>query len=93
MAAPPPGPSVRFGQGGQTLGEFRLVSPGRWVEADGAGNIRFNFEEAGRDDRSIYLFDRSRGVHIELGLQSRQVMYGDPQSPRRPLYEVLEARF
>lgn len=93
VAAPPAGPSVRFGQGGRPMGEYRQVAPGRWVEVDAAGNVGFRFDEAGRDDRSIYLFDRSRGVHIELGLQSRKVMYGDPQSPRRPLYDVLDANF
>lgn len=97
-AAAPSGPvdgrnviSVVFGQGGQRKGEYRKLSPQQWGEVGESGQLNFRFDEVQRDDWSVYLVDKSRGVNLQLDLHTRKVMYSDATSPRRVLYEVLGA--
>lgn len=71
-------------------GAFRLVAPGQWVEKGNNGSV-FNFTERMRDDWSVYLFDGSRGVEIQLDLFTRKIMYNQSGQPRSPLYEVTGA--
>lgn len=83
---------VQFGQQGQQQGSFVQTGPGQWQEQPAhAGGNAFAFEERQRDDWSVYLFDASRGVAIQLDLHTRIVYYSDAQSPRRELYQVLSA--
>ncbi len=82
---------VAFGQGGQRLGQFRQVAPRMWVEINSAGVVAFRFEEVQRDDWSVYLLDRSRGVNLQLDLHTRKVMYSDATQPRVELYGILAA--
>jgi hypothetical protein len=104
VAPPPPPPppppvvvngrnvrKVQAGQGGAVKSVFVHASPGRWNETDAAGKPRFGFEESGRDEWSVYLLDRSRGVSIQLDLHTRKVMYRDGNKPMQPLYDVLGA--
>ncbi len=97
-AAAPSGPvngrnvrSVVYGQGDQRKGEFRKLSPQQWGEMGDSGQLNFRFDEVQRDDWSVYLLDKSRGVSLQLDLHTRKVMYSDTTSPRRVLYEVLGA--
>ena len=83
---------VHYGQQGQQQGSFVQTGPGQWQEQPThAGGNAFAFEERQRDDWSVYLFDASRGVAIQLDLYTRIVYYSDAQSPRRELYQVLSA--
>lgn len=83
--------NVVFGQRGQQLGQFRQTGPGRWRETQAASsNGGFEFEETGRDEWSVYLFDRSRNVRIQLDLHRKLVLYDDGAADdMRPLYEIL----
>jgi hypothetical protein len=82
---------VAFGQGGQRLGQFRQVAPRLWVEINRDGVVAFRFEEVQRDDWSVYLVDRSRGVNLQLDLHTRKVMYSDATQQRAELYAILAA--
>src|SRR5688572_8883015 len=84
--------AVDHGAGGVKQGEFRQSGPRQWVEVNQKGEVGFGFEETNRDEWSVYLVDRSRGVEIQLDLFTRKVMYGDGRSPRRPLYDIVAAR-
>jgi hypothetical protein len=68
-------------------GVFEL-SPGKvWTER-GADGATFTFAEQNRDDWSVYLFDASRSVNLQLDLHRRQIFYSDPNSSQRPLYAI-----
>lgn len=53
-------------------GSFIDQGDGTWIEvnADNKGGIRF--QEQQRDDWSVYLFDRSRNVSIQLDLYRKK---------------------
>lgn len=44
-----------------------------WVEYDPAGNAAFRFEERGRDEWSVYLYDPSRNMRLAVDLHTRQL--------------------
>jgi len=68
---------------------FYLRPSGRWVEVSNSSNARFSFAEENRDDWSVYLVDRSRGVRLQLDLHRGQIFYSDTGNPnRRPLYGI-----
>jgi hypothetical protein len=95
-----PGPSVngsnvalvKFGFKGQVLGAFKQADGKQWQEISraGSGNT-FNFTETGRDDWSVYLFDKTRRVKIQLDLYTRKIYFSDSQTPRREQYEIIDA--
>lgn len=93
--APPPGvkganvTAIEFGQGGAKLGQYRLTGPKQWAEVPATGPIVFRFEETHRDEWSVYMVDRSRGVNLQLDLYTRKIMYSDARQPRRELYNIL----
>lgn len=83
---------VATGQNGQRGPVFRIVPGGRqWVEFDNTGRAAFRFDEVQRDDWSVYLVDRSRGVNLQLDLHTRKVMYSDATTQRSPLYDIMTA--
>lgn len=57
-------------------GEFVLLPGGQWTER-GSNGAGFNFTEQNRDDWSVYLFDASRNVRLQLDLHRRKVGYSD----------------
>lgn len=69
--------------------KFRLLTRSRWVE-EGNNGARFNFVEERRDQWSVYLLDRSRGVRLQLDLHQKQIFYSGPNDPRRALYPVVD---
>ncbi len=72
-------------------GKFVLM-PGAGWEERGRDGGRFQFAEQNRDDWSVYLFDASRGVRIQLDLHTRTVSYADAGAPgMRPLYRISDA--
>jgi len=53
-----------------------------WIETGAAGEDRFFFEETGRDEWSVYLFDHSRNVSLQLDLHRDLILYeGSPLYP------------
>lgn len=69
-------------------GMFVQLQNGRWEER-GADGARFNFQETNRDDASIYLFDASRQVQLQLNIATRTILYADPTNPQmRPIYQI-----
>ena len=77
---------------GRALGRFEARGRQQWIETNAAGDVTFRFSESGRDDWSVYLEDRGRGVQIQLDLHTRRVMYKDASGPRRELYVITEAQ-
>ncbi|MEP3045483.1 MAG: MliC family protein [Roseibium sp.] len=76
---------------GQVLhpgGSFTNVGNGQWHEADAQGRVNFNFREESRDEWSVYLFDASRNVALQLDLHRGQVLYGVGAEPKRDLYPI-----
>lgn len=72
-------------------GSFVMQGVG-WVEKNTAGQTTFRFEERQRDDWSVYLYDRSRDVHLQLDLHRKQILYNAGSDPKRPLYAITDAR-
>ncbi|MEP2703925.1 MAG: MliC family protein [Roseibium sp.] len=76
---------------GQVLhpgGSFTNVGNGQWQEADAQGRVNFNFREESRDEWSVYLFDASRNVALQLDLHRGQVLYGVGAGPKSVLYPI-----
>ncbi len=69
-------------------GIFTDVGNGRWTEADNGGRVGFHFQEQNRDDWSVYLYDRSRNVSIQLDLHRRMILYGVGNAPKSNLYAI-----
>ncbi|WP_417694437.1 MliC family protein [Roseibium sp.] len=72
-------------------GSFSNAGGGQWEELNEQGRVSFRFEERGRSDTAVYLFDASRNVGLQLNLQSRQVLYGQGNDPMQPLYTITNA--
>jgi formylglycine-generating enzyme required for sulfatase activity len=81
---------VSFGFNGNLLGAFEKVSNAEWRE-QGKNGTSFNFKETKKDEQSVYLFDRSRGVTIELAIKSKIVYYSDTKTPRREQYSIMKS--
>jgi hypothetical protein len=64
---------------------------GYWAEYGRDGRVRFQFEETGRDEWSVYLIDRSRNVAIQLDLFRHMVTYAVNGGSRSDLYPILDA--
>jgi membrane-bound inhibitor of C-type lysozyme len=91
---PPAAAAVNGFTVGQVLhpgGSFTNVGNGQWQEADAQGRVNFRFREASRDEWSVYLFDASRNVALQLDLHRRQVLYGVGAEPKRDLYPITGA--
>ena len=85
--------SVVFKEGGAERGEYSQQAGKAWQELSlPSRKVAFNFQEQARDDWSVYLYDASRDVHIQLDLHTRKVMYSDGSGQRRPLYTISKAR-
>ncbi|WP_417416263.1 MliC family protein [Hoeflea sp.] len=61
----------------------------RWTERNANGSYRFT--ETGRDDWSVYLVDRSRGVRLQLDLHRKLVLYAAGNGPMQRLYNIVDA--
>jgi hypothetical protein len=77
--------SVVFGNDGRRQGEFRKSGRKQWEEVDASGRLKYRFTEVRRDDGSVHLLDRSRGMKVELDLRSGKVMTGG-----RALYDIMD---
>ncbi len=81
-----------LGGAGAALGQYRQTAALAWAEVPATGQISFRFDEVGRDEWSVYLVDRSRGVKLRLDLYLKTVFYSDAGAPTdRPLYAIRAA--
>jgi hypothetical protein len=69
---------------------FVLLPLGNWIE-EGDNGATNNFVEEKRDASSVYLFDESREVRLQLDLSQKQIFYSDSGSSKRPLYPIDSA--
>lgn len=79
---------------GQVLhpgGSFTNTRGVQWQEADAQGRVTFHFREESRDEGSVYLFDASRNVSLQLDLHRRQVLYGLGTEPKTVLYPITQS--
>lgn len=84
---------VVFNNGGADIGEYNQSSGKSWQELSlPSRKVAFNFKEQARDDWSVYLYDASRDVNIQLDLHTGKVMYSEGNGARRPLYTITKAR-
>lgn len=84
--------SVTVGQAGKRMGEIRNDDGNRWVEIDASGQGVNEFVEVRRDDSSVYLLDRGRGMTLQLDLRARKVSFSDARTRRREMYTILSAK-
>lgn len=70
------------------LGSFSNAGGGQWEELDATGRVAFRFKEAGRNQSSVFLYDLSRDVSLQLDLARGQVLYGQGSEPKRALYTI-----
>jgi hypothetical protein len=71
-------------------GTLRQTALHAWVEDSVKdGRDRFQFVETDRDDRSIYLFDASRKVMLQIDTIGNTVFYGDPTVRRREQFRIF----
>jgi hypothetical protein len=72
-------------------GQFRQAGQGTWVEESADGDVRFRFREMNRDDWSVYLFDPSRNVNLQLDLHTKKINYSDASHSSYQIYAVTAA--
>ncbi|WP_068411709.1 MliC family protein [Labrenzia sp. OB1] len=72
-------------------GSFSQAGGGQWEELNTQGRVAFLFQEQNRDEWSVYLFDASRSVSLQLDLHRKQVMYGIGNQGKTPLYAITNA--
>jgi hypothetical protein len=82
---------VEFGFAGAKQGEFRLTGTRAWGEFGQDDVARFRFEEQNRDEWSVYLYDRTRNIYIQLDMYTRKVLYGPAYGSLNEIYKVLAA--
>ena len=73
-------------------GSFRQTNNSSWGEYDSQGRLRFQFRELNRDDWSVYLWDDSRNIGVQIDLHTRQVNYRpSSNAPYGYLYPIVDA--
>jgi hypothetical protein len=58
-------------------GEYNQIEEGLWLETSSTNGAGFSFEELERDEWSVYLYDPTRNVSIQLDLWTREIIYDD----------------
>ena len=66
---------VQVGNTGNPASVFRKVGS-QWHEYNNQGRVIFRFAERRRDEWSVYLFDRSRNINVQLDLHQRRAKWG-----------------
>ena len=72
-------------------GSFEHDEGGRWLEYGSDGSVIFSFEEERRDYNSVWLFDRSRRVRVEINLRTGDINGTPPFARTRLLYRITDA--
>lgn len=60
----------------------------KWTEEDAYGKVKFTFNQQARDEWSVYLFDPSRNVKIQLDLHRKKIVYSQGNGPKSDLYTI-----
>ncbi|NVK35990.1 MAG: MliC family protein [Rhodobacteraceae bacterium] len=71
-------------------GSFTNTNGVQWQEADANGQVKFHFQEESRNERTVYLFDGSRNVALELDISRGEVLYGLGTDPKTVLYRIIQ---
>lgn len=69
-------------------GSFRQGQGKNWAEYDVMGRVTYRFVETQRDDWSIYLFDASRNVRVQLDAFRKKIRYADAGRDYADMYDV-----
>ena len=72
-------------------GVFADQGNGTWIEVNADNKNGIRFKETNRDEWSVYLFDSSRNVQIQLDLYRKKVVYSNSQQ-RFDLYTITDAK-
>jgi membrane-bound inhibitor of C-type lysozyme len=72
-------------------GSFSQAGGGQWDELNDQGRVSFRFREQQRDEWSVYLYDASRNVSLQLDLHRRQILYAVGNAPKSPIYAITNA--
>ena len=84
--------AAELGSAGQGLqGTFRQVDDGQWVEEGPTGAVRFRFREQSRDDWTVYLYDESRDVNIQIDLLLEEILYAEGDAQPVKLADILSS--
>jgi hypothetical protein len=76
---------VEYRVKGNQVGSFKQNGT-TWME-----NNTFTFREEKREDNIIYLYDASRGMHIQLDLQDKQIWMSTDSDPKpKLLYSIVD---
>lgn len=79
---------VAFLIGGKPSRQIVKVG-GVWYESDiNSTANRMKFVETGRDDWSVYLWDKSRNVRLALDMHRKIITYSDGRTPKRDQYTI-----
>jgi len=70
-------------------GKFKQTGPTTWAEI-GNNGATFAFTEVRRDENTIYLEDKSRGVQIQLDHANKKIKYGGIGKDVNDLYSIAE---
>lgn len=72
-------------------GRFAKTGPNEWTEFDISGRATFHFTESNRDDWSVYLFDRSRNVQIQIDVHRGWIRFAPYGQQWSDLYQITGA--
>ena len=72
-------------------GRFENTSSGAWTEFGSNGVANFSFRETHRDDWSVYMFDSSRNVSIQVDIHRKKIRYGVGGAEKTDLYDITRA--
>lgn len=83
--------SIVYSSGGEPIGAFRQETRDNWTEYTNQQGKTFSFVERGRDDWSVYLYDQSRDVSIQLDLHRNIVGYNQGNTPMSDIYYIVKS--
>jgi len=94
VAQPPPPHGEQVNGSNLSRADFaqgRFAQEDRgWTEYGAGGEPRFQFEETGRDEWSVYLLDRSRNFAIQLDVHRRMITLSVNGGRRNDLYPITD---
>lgn len=83
---------VTAGEGGSAIAAtYRQTAGTTWQELGSDGSVQFKFQEVKRDEGSVYLEDRSRGVGIRLDVRGKKVWYRESGKKEEVLFDIIQA--
>lgn len=80
---------ITYSTGTYAMGRFEQTHNNQWVEYSDHNNSRFDFLERTRDDWSVYLYDASRDVYIQLDLHRKKVIYRQGNQAAVDIYNII----